>query len=172
MEIQLRRLVILPLLHHGFCHHGQGCLSHWWRPCCLFIWETTITSLTLVKLHHFFEGCKFSVMSVQPILSCNILISCHVSSLHHSQSQMIESSLPLSIFIQDSGWRHGTMDLLIVNNTTSSVSEKQCTPLCSLKKRTLLTFVVWKAETTNFCNLKKWTLLTIVVRKSRHYKSV
>jgi len=79
------------------------------------------------------------------------------------------------------------------------MSEKQTTNFCSLKKRTLPSFVVskikttcqksglqtfvvlkvkdttnhmWEKRTTNLCNLKKQTLQTFVVSKSIYYKLV
>ena len=80
-------------------------------------------------------------------------------------------------FHMDSIWnilgsvKYCPIKIYIVKDTTNSMSKKQITNFCSLKKRTLQTFLVLKSGHYNFCSLKKQTLQTFVILKSGHYNS-
>ena len=123
--------------HNHISDHSQTCI-HMSSQC--FMSDYSLFD------YHFFQGCKFSVMSVQPILSCNILISCHVLSLHHSQSQMIESNwvLPLSIFIQHSGWRHGRWLTLSIMTLLFVIYKLITSDLSVMRDRMVASNIKWQ----------------------------
>ena len=64
----------------------------------------------------------------------------------------------VATLLKRSAFNHVHIKIYIVKDTTNSMSKKQITNFCSLKKRTLQTFVVSKSGHYNFCSLKKRTL--------------
>ena len=65
----------------------------------------------------------------------------------------------VATLLKRSAFNHVPIKIYIVKDTTNSMSKKQITNFCSLKK----------SRHYNFCSLKKRTLQTFVILKSRHY---
>ena len=74
----------------------------------------------------------------------------------------------VATLLKRSAFNHVPIKIYIVKDTTNSMSKKQITNFCSLKRWTLQTFVILKSGHYNFWSLKKRTLQTFVVLKSRH----
>ena len=71
--------------------------------------------------------------------------------------------------LKRSAFNQVPIKIYIVKDTTNSMSKKQITNFCGLKKWTLQTFVISRSRHYNFGSLKKWTLEMFVVLKSGQY---
>ena len=84
-------------------------------------------------------------------------------NLGHKMTANVPTLLKRSAFNQV------PIKIYIVKDTTNSMSKKQITNFCGLKKMTLQTFVMLRSRHYNFGSLKKRTLETFVILKSGHY---